>query len=30
VTFIRAGSRGASHCADAAERAGIPVKRIEV
>jgi hypothetical protein len=28
VAFIRDGSRGASHTADAAERAGIPTKRV--
>lgn len=28
AAFIHQGSRGASHCADAAERAGIPVLRV--
>jgi hypothetical protein len=29
IAFIRAGSRGASHCARLAEQAGIPTRRIE-
>jgi hypothetical protein len=27
VAFIRAGSRGATHCADLAEKAGVPTRR---
>lgn len=30
LAFIRNGSRGASHCAGLAERAGVPVKRVEM